>query len=518
MRILTFGRRALLALLVLLISACGGGSSGDGGGSTPTTCAAPVRIDPDDSITGSLSNTDCTLARLFPGQVTDQSLIDQYIVTLPTAGILTIEMRSGDFDAYLMLFDAALTPPPIAEDDDSGGNLDAMIVANLPAGSYIILANSATLTAVTGSYALTTSFSPVVWTPVSTIGAPDARARHSAVWADTEMIIWGGDDGNSVTKNTGGRYVPASDSWSATTMAAAPSPRSSHTAVWTGSEMIVWGGFTGAFDFLTIGDGGRYDPNTDTWSAMSSVNQPSPRTSHTAVWTGTEMIVWGGASCVACANAELGTGARYNPVTDTWTPVSTVNAPEARFSHTAIWTGTRMIVWGGATEGGTATLTALNSGGAYDPATDTWTPLATASAPQARHCHSAVWTGSEMLVFGGQTNFNLGCDLSSVNTGGRYNPGSDSWSAMAAAAFGSSFAGPRAVWSGTRMITWLGDAGERYDPVANTWQGVSMDNAPPTSNGHTVVWTGSTMIVWGGAFAGVVGTGAVYDPSFDDTP
>ena len=282
--------------------------------------------------------------------------------------------------------------------------------------------------------------------------------------------------------------------------------------------MIVWGGFTGAFAFATIGDGARYDPDTDSWSPISSLNQPSPRMSHTAVWTGTEMIVWGGRSCTGCVNAELATGARYNPATDSWTPTSTVNAPEARYEHTAIWTGTRMIVWGGATEGGTATLTALNSGGIYDPETDTWTALTTTSAPQARSCHASVWTGTEMLVFGGQTNFNVACDLSSVNTGGRYDPNANVWTAMTASPLGSTFSGPRGVWTGNRMIAWLGESGGRYDPVANAWQGVSTEGAPPTSNHHTVVWTGSSMIVWGGTFAGVVGTGFAYDPGFDGTP
>ena len=32
----------------------------------------------------------------------------------------------------------------------------------------------------------------------------------------------------------------------------------------------------------------------DTWTATSTTNAPSPREEHTAVWTGTEMIVWGG--------------------------------------------------------------------------------------------------------------------------------------------------------------------------------------------------------------------------------
>ena len=56
------------------------------------------------------------------------------------------------------------------------------------------------------------------------------------------MIVWGGvDDGDRL--NTGGRYNPSTDSWTATSTTNAPSARTYHTAVWTGSEMIVWGGY-----------------------------------------------------------------------------------------------------------------------------------------------------------------------------------------------------------------------------------------------------------------------------------
>ena len=34
-------------------------------------------------------------------------------------------------------------------------------------------------------------------------------------------------------------------------------------------------------------------------------------------------------------------------IDDTWTATSTANAPDGRVSHTAVWTGTEMIVWGG---------------------------------------------------------------------------------------------------------------------------------------------------------------------------
>ena len=32
---------------------------------------------------------------------------------------------------------------------------------------------------------------------------------------------------------------------------------------------------------------------------------------------------------------------------DTWTATSLTNAPSARYDHTAVWTGSEMIVWGG---------------------------------------------------------------------------------------------------------------------------------------------------------------------------
>ena len=55
--------------------------------------------------------------------------------------------------------------------------------------------------------------------------------------------------------NTGGRYDPGTDSWTATSITNAPAARRLHTAVWTGSEMIVWGGVNGT---VTLNTGGRY--------------------------------------------------------------------------------------------------------------------------------------------------------------------------------------------------------------------------------------------------------------------
>ena len=71
----------------------------------------------------------------------------------------------------------------------------------------------------------------------------------------------------------------------------------------------------------------------DTWTATSTIDVPSARQFHTAVWTGSEMIVWGGQNDVSLPE---NTGGRYNPATDTWTATTIASAPTARAFHTAV--------------------------------------------------------------------------------------------------------------------------------------------------------------------------------------
>jgi hypothetical protein len=148
------------------------------------------------------------------------------------------------------------------------------------------------------------------------------------------MIVWGGS-----FLSTGGRYNPSTNSWLTTSTGAnVPSGRRDHKAVWTGTEMIVWGGIS------FTNTGGRYNPSTDSWLTTSTgSNVPSARGYHSAVWTGTEMIVWGGSSPPA-----VNTGGRYTASSNAWLPTSTMGGTlPPRLFHTAVWTGTRMIAWGG---------------------------------------------------------------------------------------------------------------------------------------------------------------------------
>jgi hypothetical protein len=333
------------------------------------------------------------------------------------------------------------------------------------------------------------------WTATSLTGAPDARAYHTAVWTGAEMIVWGGARGLDY-KNTGGRYSPSTDSWVATTTLEAPAARSEHTAVWTGSEMIVWGGV--GVGGLTFKSGGRYSPMTDSWIGTRSPSRSRERFRHTAVWTGTEMIIWGG------SNGGLGNylknGARYNPSTDTWVGLPKPPNTVAGMLHTAVWTGSEMIVWGGYNAGD------LNTGGRYNPSTNSWVATSLTGAPDARNDQTAVWTGSEMIVWGGS---------GALNTGGRYNPTTDSWAATSTTGAPHGRAQHTAVWTGTEMIVWGGsylNTGGRYNPITGNWVAATTTDAPAGRQSHTAVWTGSEMIVWGGQRPEFLNTGGRYSP------
>ena len=328
------------------------------------------------------------------------------------------------------------------------------------------------------------------WTATTTVNAPDARRFHTAVWTGSEMIIWGGfNDLPPYFFNTGGRYSPATDSWTATNTTNAPSARDFQTAVWTGTEMIIWGG--GGNELINTG--ARYDPTTDSWTPTSTTNAPAPRVAHTAVWSGTDMIVWGGRNNAVWMNS----GGRFNPSTDSWTATGTINAPEARWAHTVEWTGSEMIVWGGTNQ-----TIYLNTGAKYNPTDNSWTPTTTANAPLGRVGHTAIWSGSEMMVWGGtDSTFN------DTNTGGRYNRATDSWSATSVVNAPSPRDSLAAVWTGSEMIVWGGvfccpaidfDTGGRYNAGTDSWTATSTDNAPVARFNHTAVWTGTEMIAWGG--------------------
>lgn len=360
------------------------------------------------------------------------------------------------------------------------------------------------------SWSFTTSPTGIgSWQATTSVGAPVSRGGHTAIWTGSEMIVWGGaDSGTGLRLADGSRYDPSTNSWKP--MSVAPFARTRHIAVWTGSEMIVWSGF-GANSTSLPSSGAIYSPVTDSWRTMSSAGAPEGRTNATAIWTGTELIVWGGYAqgpVGGTPGPALGNGARYNPATDTWQPMAVTNGPGARSGYSAVWTGNRLIIWGGNTLSGAAT----NTGAEYDPATDTWQPLPASGAPTARAGHSATWTGSEMIIWGGAEQ-----NVGPVNSGARYDPIARAWQSTPTDCAVAGQSGHAAVWTGSELLIWGGlgaSVGGRLNPTTANWRPISTISQPYTRDvPPPAVWTGTEMIVWTGyGLISGPGAGARYLP------
>jgi hypothetical protein len=252
------------------------------------------------------------------------------------------------------------------------------------------------------------------WIELGTEGAPSARVRHVAAFADSLLFVWGGRDGMNPLGD-GGVYDPDARTWRATSLSGAPpptsdgvavftgkevllfggpigapSPRAGHTAVWTDDEFVVWGGIG---PNGPLGDGARYDPLTDRWRPLSSTGAPSPRLRHVAVWTGDQMVVWGGDRNGA---EPLGDGAAYVSSEDIWRALPSEGAPTGRTASTGTFLNGRVVIWGGESAEGLRA-----DGAAFNPVTDTWSPLASEGAPAARRDHQARATDVGMVVWGG---------------------------------------------------------------------------------------------------------------------
>jgi hypothetical protein len=338
------------------------------------------------------------------------------------------------------------------------------------------------------------------WELTSATNAPRGRALQSSVWTGTEVIIWGGFSRSGALR-TGARYNPVTGTWTPLPIQGAPSARIFNAAVWTGSEMIVWGGLSTDRNGAFLDDGARYTPSTNTWSPLPKAPL-APRMLPTAIWTGTEMIVWAGLGGASTSSSQVyGDGARFNPARNTWTTFNTPETVAARVEHSAIWTGQVMIVYGGGTViNGQSALT-LGDCWQYSPATNAWTRIPTVGGPGPRELQSAIWTGQEMIIWGGARDGRV------LGDGARLNPATRTWSPLPTDGAPTARQDAGAVWTGKEMLIWGGRivgvtngptvGGARYDPTTNVWAPVPQG---PLSfrTGHTAMWTGTDLFVFGG--------------------
>lgn len=238
---------------------------------------------------------------------------------------------------------------------------------------------------------------------------------------------------------------------------APPMLRARAAAVWTGREILLWGGDTD-LGSTHHADGAAYEPSAEEWSELPP-SPLTPRSSPAAVWTGEEMIIWGGWADTG-DGTPLGDGAAFSPGTGRWRMVPP--APlGSRVPAAAVWTGRELVIWGDASR-----FQEARDGAAYDPEADRWRSLP--PAPVALNEVSASWTGAEMIVFGALLD---GSNWSKRQhaEGIAYDPRTDKWRRIAPYPLS-----PQASWT-----TWMEDellvwdyelnAGA-FDPAHDSWR------------------------------------------------
>lgn len=333
------------------------------------------------------------------------------------------------------------------------------------------------------------------WSTTLTSGEPEGRYLHSSNWTGNELIIWGGAISGSDETNDGGIFVPITNSWTETSLLNAPSKRYGHTSEYQNNSIIYWGGIqfgSGPDDFLYLKDGYNYNIASNLWQKIADFPLEE-RAGHSSIWTGSEMIIWGGVQRTQSGRVFLNNGAKYDSLNNSWQLTSTLNSPSHRANHSSIWTGEEMIIWGGNNDD------TLDTGSIYNPLQNSWRPIQSVNAPTNRYLHSSIWTGKEMIVWGGIDEVS-GLNL---NDGKTYDYNMDAWIDISLANAPSSRFAHSAVWTGQSMIIWggsesSGDGGAEYDMDNDSWKSVSNLNEPSIRNFHTANWINNRMYVWGG--------------------
>lgn len=378
----------------------------------------------------------------------------------------------------------------------------ALIIGSFASGGRDQLAvdgSQATPTVTPGQTqeAIPASTEPGHWAPVDS-GRLAARQGAASAWTGRELVVWGGRvSGRHVWFEDGAVYAPGDDQWRP--MPPSPlAPRAAAASAWTGDELIVWGGVgrgrepDGRLLAVPLGDGGAYEVRSGRWRRIA--NSPlAARRDAKAVWTGSKLVVWGGR---AHDGGYLKTnGAIYDPAADRWSRLPPSPIDDEQITDVQLLRlGDEVLIWARSLAGHTTA--------AYNLAERTWRSI---PAPRQRPgvTPQLVTLGGTALVWGENPE---GRPYAS-----RLAAGDRLWTSAATP--------PRApspseafVAAGARAVAWQGAEAVTFDSALNTW--TALPEAPPLGPGPPIsAWTGDHLLVWhSGGRPGDEGRGALWTP------
>jgi hypothetical protein len=286
-----------------------------------------------------------------------------------------------------------------------------------------------------------------------------------------------------------------------------------------------------------------YNYSANTWDSINTAQSPSVRYNHKAVWTGSEVVIFGGSSVESPVSGTdyLNTGARYSPTVNQWASLPAIlTSFPGRKKFAMVATTNGVLIWGGCqgypissykccTFNGAFQCTSgigysydscitFNDGIYYNNASNNWTLVSPTNAPSARYHPAAILDGINVIIAGG--GYYRGppvitccgslpfCTTVSYkdtlyNNGAKYDPITNSWTPIANAP--RQFANTDAVWDDEQFMTLstekIGTFGDpqsdslmSYEPSADNWL---LTVYPPLRiNGQTFNFQGKTTNYW----------------------
>ena len=201
---------------------------------------------------------------------------------------------------------------------------------------------------------------------------------------------------------------------------------------------------------------------------------------------------------------------KYNPGTDSWTPIASL--PEGRAAASAVSDGTYIYILNGFAPGGQIRNTLLR----YDPASDTYLTLAPAPLVSASQA-AALLNGKIYRVAGCSPNctaLTTSVDVYTVSTNtwaptGTVAPYPQAVEELALVASGGYLYGA----GGTTIGGTDTNKSYRYDPVANSWNDAAVTDLPAARSeaGYDVL--NGRFVVAGGNASGIDGSALALDLS-----
>ena len=219
------------------------------------------------------------------------------------------------------------------------------------------------------------------------------------------------------------------------------------------------------------------------------------------VWTGDRLLYWGGASTSGGQSRPSQGGFAFDPARNVWAALP--DAPEAGSPAASIWTGSEALFFL-PNPAGVRTL-------AFDPSTDTWRTF-DVGPPGPSLTSSWTWTGHSVVVFGGAVDRSQG----SAKAWWFDPSGPGSWSHLPPAPIAMS--APVAAWDGQQLVVagWSGDLlnaqtatlqVQAFNLVRPAWSILPPTGLDPVPaglvavDGRTILWqpSSSRSLEWVGA-------------------